>query len=100
MDCLREGVSLLVYGKADQNSARPVTEETMFQAASISKTITALAAMLMVQDGRLQLDGDINEVLKSWKVPSSRLTAERKVTLRELLSHTAGISVGGFHGYR
>lgn len=87
------------YGVADTVERRPVTPETLFQAASMSKAVAAAGALRLVDQGRLDLDGDINARLKSWKVPDSPFTAERKVTLRELLSHTAGLTVSGFPGY-
>jgi CubicO group peptidase (beta-lactamase class C family) len=77
----------------------PVTENTLFQAGSISKPVTAMAVMHLVQSGRLDLDADVNSYLKTWKVPENEFTARKKVTLRELLSHTAGVTVHGFGGY-
>jgi CubicO group peptidase (beta-lactamase class C family) len=77
----------------------PVTPETLFQAGSISKPVSALAALALVQAGQLDLDADVNSVLKSWKIPANSYSAESKVTLRRLLSHSAGISVSGFPGY-
>jgi CubicO group peptidase (beta-lactamase class C family) len=77
----------------------PVTSTTLFQAGSISKPVTAMAVMHLVQAGRLKLDADINTYLKSWKVPENQFTAQKKVTLRGLLSHTAGVTVHGFPGY-
>ncbi len=82
-----------------QLGGAPVTENTIFQAGSISKPVTAMAVMHLVQAGRLNLDADINTYLKSWKVPENEFTAQKKVTLRGLLSHTAGITVHGFPGY-
>jgi CubicO group peptidase (beta-lactamase class C family) len=87
------------YGLADIASGRPVTPQTLFQAASISKAVTATAAMRLVQDGRLNLDDDVNLGLKSWKLPDSAFTTHRKVTLRELLSHTAGLRGFSIPGY-
>jgi CubicO group peptidase (beta-lactamase class C family) len=78
----------------------PVTTDTLFQAGSISKSLSAVTTLALVQAGRLDLDSDVNQYLKSWKVPSNTFTAEAKVTLRELLSHTAGTTVHGFDGYR
>jgi CubicO group peptidase (beta-lactamase class C family) len=78
---------------------RPVTPETLFQAASMSKALAATATLRLVEQGRLGLDEDVNSRLKSWKVPASPYTVEQKVTLRRLLSHTAGMTVGGFPGY-
>ena len=77
----------------------PVTPETLFQAGSISKPVTAMAVMHLVQTGKLNLDTDVNQYLKSWKVPSNSFTEKTKITLRELLSHTAGMTVHGFPGY-
>lgn len=50
-----------------------VTPRTRFQAASISKPVAAMAAMRLVQEGTLDLDEDVNEKLKSWKVPENEL---------------------------
>jgi CubicO group peptidase (beta-lactamase class C family) len=77
----------------------PVTADTQFQAASISKPVTAFAALRLVQSGKLKLDSDVNDYLKSWKLPNNRFTEQHRVTLRELLTHTAGITVAGFPGY-
>lgn len=86
-------------GDVEADSDRPVTADTLFQAASISKPVTAAAALSMVQDGLLDLDEDVNVRLKGWKVPANEHTAEQPVTLRMLLSHTAGMTVHGFPGY-
>lgn len=77
----------------------PVTARTLFQAASISKPVTALAALRLVQAGKLDLDTDVNRYLKTWKIPANTFTEEHVVTLRELLTHTAGMTVHGFAGY-
>lgn len=87
------------YGWADAEAQRPVTERTRFQAASISKPVAALAALRLVDSGRIDLDGDVNRWLTSWKVPDNEFTATEKVTLRRLLTHTAGLTVWGFPGY-
>jgi CubicO group peptidase (beta-lactamase class C family) len=76
-----------------------VTPSTLFQAASISKPVTALGVLRLVQMGKLGLDADVNQYLKSWKIPSNTFTDQHPVTLRELLSHTAGMTVHGFAGY-
>ena len=87
------------YGVKQSGSPEPVTPETLFQAASISKPVMAAAAMRLVQEGLLDLDEDVNLKLKSWQVPENEFTGTEKVTLRRLLSHTAGLTVHGFGGY-
>jgi CubicO group peptidase (beta-lactamase class C family) len=88
------------YGTADAGSRAPVTADTMFQAASISKPVTAAAFLRMVQDGKATLDDDVNRHLKSWKVPENTFTKGEPVTPRALFSHTSGTGDGfGFPGY-
>jgi CubicO group peptidase (beta-lactamase class C family) len=87
------------YGVKEPGSADAVTLDTLFQAASISKPVTALAALHFVEEGRWTLDENINDRLISWKVPENAHTRREKVTLRRLLSHTAGTTVHGFRGY-
>lgn len=88
------------YGVADVKTGRRVEVDTLFQAASISKPVTAMAAMTFVQDGRFSLDDDVNKLLKSWHVPESEFTREQAVTPRSLFSHTSGADDGfGFPGY-
>ena len=72
-----------------------ITPATLFQAASISKPVTAMAALRLAERGELDLDADINSVLTSWALPPGAAT----VTMRQLLSHTAGTGVSGFPGY-
>jgi CubicO group peptidase (beta-lactamase class C family) len=88
------------YGVKDNQSQEAINNNTIFQAASVSKPITAIGALSLVDRGLLHLDSDINVFLKSWKLPDSTFTIDEKVTLRRILSHTAGLSVGGFLGYR
>lgn len=76
-----------------------VTPDTIFQAGSISKSLTAMAVMQLVQLKRIDLDSDVNQYLNTWKVPSNSFTEQSYVTLRRLLSHTAGTTVGFFVGY-
>src|SRR5438067_3655418 len=87
------------YGVSDVDTGQPVDTGTVFQAASISKPIFAMAVVKLAQDGRLSLDSDVNSYLKSWHVPESDLTRSQAVTLRSLLSHTSGADDGfGFPG--
>ena len=76
-----------------------VTPETLFQAASLSKFVACVGAMRLVDRNRLALDGDVNKALTSWRVPANDLDKDHPVTLRGLLSMTAGIGVPGFLGY-
>jgi CubicO group peptidase (beta-lactamase class C family) len=87
------------YGLKETGGSEPVTVETRFQAASISKPVAALGALFLVEQGKLDLDEDVNRKLKSWQVPENEFTKERKVTLRGLVTHSAGLTVHGFRGY-
>lgn len=87
------------YGVKEVGSDERVTTETLFQAASISKPVAAMAALKLVQDGKLDLDEDVNSKLKSWQVPENDFTGSKKVNLRGLVSHSAGLTVHGFRGY-
>ncbi|HKP15086.1 MAG TPA: serine hydrolase domain-containing protein, partial [Gemmatimonadaceae bacterium] len=87
------------YGVVDDVSRTPVTTATLFQAGSISKPVAAIGALHLVEKGTLSLDTDVNAQLTSWKVPENKFTTTEKVTLRRLLSHTAGLTVHGFPGY-
>jgi CubicO group peptidase (beta-lactamase class C family) len=87
------------YGLADVAANKPVTPDTLFQAASISKPVSALAALRLVEEGKLNLNEDVNTKLREWKVPENEFTKEQKVTVRRILSHTAGLTVHGFPGY-
>jgi CubicO group peptidase (beta-lactamase class C family) len=77
----------------------PVTPDTLFQASSIGMPVTAVAVLRLVEQGKLNLDVDVNQYLRSWKLPENKFTGQKKVTLRELLSHTAGVTFQGFGGY-
>jgi CubicO group peptidase (beta-lactamase class C family) len=84
------------YGMLKAGGDTPVTTESMFQAASTSKLLTAVMALHFVQEGALDLDEDVNNYLTSWKVPQNEFTRERKVTLRLLLTHQAGLPATNF----
>src|SRR5581483_10078179 len=68
-----------------------VSASTLFSAASMSKPVTAMAVLRLVQEGKIDLDVDVNVYLKSWKIPANEYTKNHAVTVRELLSHTSGI---------
>ncbi|MEE8288111.1 MAG: serine hydrolase [Nitrosomonadaceae bacterium] len=87
------------YGVREKGSHISVTPTTLFQAASISKPVAAMAALVLVQQGKLELDENVNNKLVSWKVPENEYTKEQKVSLRGILSHTAGLTIHGFPGY-
>ena len=72
---------------------------TPFQAASISKVVTATATLRLVDNGKLALDDNVNHYLKSWQVPDGPLTASEKVTLRRILSHSSGLGGHSVAGY-
>jgi CubicO group peptidase (beta-lactamase class C family) len=73
--------------------------DTLFQVGSISKAVAALGALKLVEAGSLPLEADIAPRLRGWTLPAGAQTAERPVTLAGLLSHSAGLSVGGFPGF-
>lgn len=76
-----------------------VRPDTLFQAASISKAVAATAVLALVEAGDIDLDADVNSMLRSWRLPESEHTDGHPVTVRHLLSHTAGLTVPGFPGY-
>ncbi|WP_084445864.1 serine hydrolase domain-containing protein [Sphingomonas sp. TDK1] len=87
------------YGMADIASQRPATTKTLFQAGSISKAITAIGALRLVEQGKLSLDEEANRQLIAWKIPQNDLARQKAITLRMLLNHSAGLTVHGFMGY-
>jgi len=87
------------YGFADKERNIAATPDTLFQAGSISKPLTALAALKRVDVGELDLDRNVDDYLKSWKLPDNEFTTTHKVTVRNILNHTAGLTVWGFPGY-
>ncbi|MEO8025104.1 MAG: serine hydrolase domain-containing protein [Bryobacteraceae bacterium] len=87
------------FGVLELGGTAPVTTETLFQAASISKPVAAMAMLKMVEQGKLSLDEPVNVKLKSWKIPENEFTKEKTVTLRMIVSHGAGFTVHGFPGY-
>jgi CubicO group peptidase (beta-lactamase class C family) len=87
------------YGVLEAGGTASVTPDTLFQAASISKPVVAATALYYVEKGILGLDEDVNSRLRTWKIPENQWTRKDKVTLRRILSHTAGLTVSGFPGY-
>ncbi|GAB5532778.1 MAG: hypothetical protein Roseis3KO_45550 [Roseivirga sp.] len=88
------------YGVTDQVDKTPVTTETVFQAASMSKTVNAIAILKLKENTQLNLDAEVNTLLNSWQLPYNLKITDQKITLRQLLSHTGGLSTHGFNGYR
>ena len=86
-------------GLAAADRDDPVTPATLFQACSISKPVAAFAMLRLVDRGLLDLDEDVNDRLTSWRVPPTR-SWQPVVTLRQLVSHSAGLTTSGFPGYR
>ena len=84
------------YGVTAKGGSTPVTPATLFLAGSISKPVAAVGALYLVQQGKVRLDEDVNNQLKSWKVPDNEYTRQHKVTLGLLLSHTGGFTGGDF----
>lgn len=87
------------FGVKKAGGESPVTAETIFQAASISKPVTATATLRLVDRKELSLDADVNTFLTSWKVPENPFTVKEKVTLRRILTHSACTNIHGFPGY-
>lgn len=87
------------YGWANEAEKRPVTPETLFEPGSISKSLNAVGILKLVQDKKLDLHADINTYLTSWKFPYDSVAKNKKITLAQLLSHSAGLTVHGFPGY-
>lgn len=88
------------FGYANKEEKVKVTEDTKFKIASISKTVTSYAVMQLVDNGTLDLDTPVNNYLTSWKIPDSKEYDVDKVTLRTLMSHTAGLSKSDELGYK
>ncbi len=87
------------YGLADTTQKIPVTTETMFSAGSISKFLMAVTALKMVENGQLELNSPINNYLTSWKIAENDFTKKTPITLRMLLSHSAGASQSSYFGF-
>jgi CubicO group peptidase (beta-lactamase class C family) len=84
------------YGFTAKGGSDPVTPHTLFMAGSISKPVTAMGALALVERGKISLESPVNTELHSWKVPSNGFTAAHPVTLGLLLDHTGGFTGGDF----
>src|SRR5262245_28122051 len=87
------------YGVAEFGGTKPVDSTTLFLAGSISKPIFTSGFLRLLEDRKIPLDAEANSLLKSWHLPDSRFTQSEKVTIRRLLTHSAGLTVWGFPGY-
>jgi CubicO group peptidase (beta-lactamase class C family) len=87
------------YGMADVTESRPVTGNTLFQAASISKSLNSLGVLKLAEEKKIDCDSDLNKYLTSWKFPYDSNSVGTKITVKEILSHTAGLTIHGFPGY-
>jgi len=87
------------YGIADTSLQIPVTIKTMFSAGSISKFLLAVTAFKMTEKGMINLDNPVNNYLTSWKVAENDFTKRTPITMKMLLSHTAGTSQASYFGF-
>jgi CubicO group peptidase (beta-lactamase class C family) len=87
------------YGAERAGTDLPITSDLLFQAASVSQSVTAWSILHFVEQGKIRLDEDVNTSLKSWKIPESSVTSETKTTPRHLMSHCAGLISLRLAGY-
>ncbi len=87
------------YGFRDVHSREPATADTIFEAGDLSQPVIAAAALKLAAQGRLDLDADIDTLFKSWKIPQNEFTKKTPVTVREILTHTAGFPPGSPPGF-
>lgn len=85
------------FGIKRMGDPTPIDANTMFQAASVSKPAAAVGAMALAYRNELNIDVDINQLSEGWQLPYEGY--EEGVTIRQILSHSAGLNVGGFTGY-
>jgi CubicO group peptidase (beta-lactamase class C family) len=87
------------WGVVQVGQSARLIPDTRMQAASIRKAVAAVGALRAVDKGRLALDVDLNSQLRSWQIPPGAQSVDQPVTLRRVLSHSAGLTVSGFMGY-
>tara|TARA_B110001450_G_C17614657_1_gene478752 strand:+ start:69 stop:1262 length:1194 start_codon:yes stop_codon:yes gene_type:complete len=88
------------YGWANKETKVPATTKTLFQAASISKSLNAVGILNWSESNNIDLNADIDNYLKNWKIKNRKKASGKKITIANLLSHTAGLSGHGFNGYK
>lgn len=79
------------FGTLESGTTRTVTTDSIFNSCSISKFITSMLVLTLSDQGIVYLDEDVNDKLTSWNIPTNLFTSQKKVTLRNLLSHQSGI---------
>jgi len=94
------------FGKSSTVKNTPMTKDTIFNMASMTKPITSTAIMILVDEGKLKLDDELAKYLPTWKDPQviskfneadasfETRPAKRQITIRHLLTHTSGIGYG------
>ena len=102
-------VHLKAYGQRDIEAQQPMTEDTIFRIASMSKAITTIAAMMLYEEGRFLLKDPVSKYLPAFAksvvavpppadapagTPFTTVPARRAITIRDLLCHTAGLTYG------
>lgn len=92
-------VWVYAQGLVSSNSKKLVNTSTLFQAGSMSKSVAALTALRLVDKNKLGLDVEVNPLLKEWKIPASTKFKSTAITLRQLLSMSSGLNIGGYYGY-
>ncbi|MBK9169435.1 MAG: beta-lactamase family protein [Bryobacterales bacterium] len=88
------------HGHRDLESKQPMTRDTLFRIASMSKAITSVAVMMLLEEGRVRLNDPVSRFIPSFE-KTTVLTAsggsepaKRPITIRHLLTHTSGVSYG------
>ncbi|MDC3957007.1 serine hydrolase domain-containing protein [Polyangium jinanense] len=99
---LRNGevVQAVGYGVRESGTQDKVDGDTLFSVGSISKVVTAATTLRLVAQGQLDLDRNVDDYLKRWKLPTSAEMPKPQVSLRMLMSHTSGLGVHGFADYQ
>ncbi|RZN78870.1 MAG: class A beta-lactamase-related serine hydrolase [Winogradskyella sp.] len=87
------------YGFADKEAQIPATTTTLFQAASISKSLNAVGVLRWAETNNIDLEADIDTFLKSWTLKSRKKANGKTISIASILSHSAGLSRHGFGGY-
>nr|WP_283254669.1 serine hydrolase domain-containing protein [Luteimonas galliterrae] len=95
-----EVVQVAGYGVREAGTQDKVDGDTLFSVGSISKVATATTTLRLVAEGRLDLDRNVDDYLERWKLPASADVPQPRVSLRMLMSHTAGLGVHGFADYQ